>query len=1251
MGSIVALATASDLRQIQNFNQSWTFQLGDYPGAEATNYDDSAWENDGLPHCFSMPYFLWPQFYSGYGWYRKHFTVPADWAGERVSLDFDGVFQDAQVYVNGQLVGEHLGGYTGFCYDITTNVVLGDNVVAVRVNNLWNAQIAPRAGDFVFLGGIYRDAWLVVTDPLHVTWYGTFVTTPTLGMNGGVSSTVNIQTEIMNGNTNAVFCTVETDIEDANSNLVTTVSSTQTLQPGTTNVFSQTTPPVANPLLWSPAAPNLYCALTTVFNGTNAVDSYTTTFGFRWLNWTGTNGFLLNGSRFYFHGADVHQDHAGWGYAVADSALFRDVQMVKETGFNFIRGSHYPKAPAFADACDQLGVCFWSENCFWGSGAYGEGSWNTAGAYPNNSTDWAAFNASVTNTLADMIRIHRNHPSIVAWSMCNEPFFTAAATFTNMTALLTNEVMLTHQLDPTRPAAIGGAQRPTDSTRIDFIGDVAGYNGDGATISVFQDPGIPNMVTEYGSVSSTRPGDYDPGWGNLSFQLTNGFPIEYLWRSGQAVWCMFDHGSIDGSALETMGIVDYFRIPKLAWYWYRNAYAQVPPPAAPGGGTPAALQLAAGTTNLAAVDGTQDALITVSVLDSDGNPTSNSVPVTLTVTSGPGEFPTGTNITFLPPSSNPQSDISIIDSLAAIEFRTYYSGASVITATSPGLAGTNITLISQGAPAFVPGVSPPVPNRPYSRFTVASTNTISMTVALNRPTSATSSANGTASALANDGDTNTFWQAASSDTNASWQVFLEASYAVKIIELTFPTNANYQYTIDVSSNGTAWSKVVDQWQTVDTDQTRCSIGNFGDNIQYVGVNFTNLPAGLIPALAEVAVGGAQSLVFNSGQLGGTIIGTLGSYNNDGNTRELAMDWDMTTYFDGPNSSNGSNCWVGLDFGSGVSNVINQIEYCPRFDIPQRMVGGVFQGANRPDFSDAVMLFTVTAQPPTNALTAVAVTNSTPFRYVRYLSPVGGWGNVAEVQFYNVSLSPTNITWSAPTPITTADATLLPPPGQVIVGAATFGGTAYTVTLTNGMKINFTSDGSVATASGIGNATGAYNGNTGNANFNAALNEFYWDGGPKTITLNNLTPGIRYAVQFFGLDDRSTENLRQAYLQDPNLPSDVSPTWHMGDNVCVVGTFTASSSTQTIIEQLPGNDSGGDVNDGNANDLVLRMVRPTVSALLNNQDGTFTVSWSQAPNAHLQTTTNLANAVWTDLATNGLVTIPATGAQFFRAVVP
>jgi beta-galactosidase len=441
--------------------------------------------------------------------------------------------------------------------------------------------------------------------------------------------------------------------------------------------------------------------------------------------------------------------------------------------------------------------------------------------------------------------------------MSNEPFFTASGTISAMRGLLTKEVNLTHLLDPMRPAAIGGAQRPTDNTRIDLLGDIAGYNGDGATLAPFQNPGVANMVSEYGSSNATtRPGSYDPGWGDLGSQITNGFPTEFAWRSGQTRWCMFDYGTHFGPSLATTGIVDNFRVPKRAWYWYRNAYAKVPPPTWPAAGTPAGLQLTASTTTLGAVDGTQDALLTVTVLDAGGKPINNNVPVTLTVTSGPGEFPTGPSITFTPPSNNdPQSDIAIQDGQAAIEFRTYYSGTSVITATSPGLKSATVTITSQGSPAFVAGSTPSTPIRPYSRYTGDNpTTTTSLTLALNHPTSASSTGTGT-SANANDGDTSTAWLAASNDTSAWWQLSLEVARTINTLEVTFPVAGNYRYTIAISSDGKTWTTAVDQAQTTSTAQTQRATGTFGTNIQYVRVNFVGLPPGQPAGLAEVVVGG------------------------------------------------------------------------------------------------------------------------------------------------------------------------------------------------------------------------------------------------------------------------------------------------------------------------------------------------------------------------------------------------------------
>ncbi len=255
----------------------------------------------------------------------------------------------------------------------------------------------------------------------------------------------------------------------------------------------------------------MYSVKTVVLDDGKPVDDYMSPLGFRWFKWTADQGFFLNGEHYYFKGANVHQDHAGWGDAVVESGFFRDVKMMKDAGFDFIRGSHYPHAPAFSDACDELGMLFWSENCCWGSGGFkSDGYWNSS-AYPVNAADDADYEASVKASLRDEIRIHRNHPSIVIWSMSDEPYFSDKSVMPKLRKFLKELVAYTHELDPTRPAAIGGCQRGD----IDKLGDVAGYEGDGARL--FANPGIPNVVIEYGSPITDRPGKYDPCWGDLPF--------------------------------------------------------------------------------------------------------------------------------------------------------------------------------------------------------------------------------------------------------------------------------------------------------------------------------------------------------------------------------------------------------------------------------------------------------------------------------------------------------------------------------------------------------------------------------------------------------------------------------------------------------------------------------------------------------------------------------------------------------------
>jgi hypothetical protein len=838
-----ALFAAAPPRELHNFNRDWKFQLGDHAGAAAATFDDAAWEDIGLPHSFSQPYFASSRFYTGYGWYRKHFAVPENWSGKKLFLEFDGAFQDAEIFVNGRRIAEHKGGYTGFSFDITDAVKTGDNVVAVRLNNLWNAQLAPRAGEHVFSGGIYRDVRLVVTAPLHVTWYGTFVTTPQVSAESG---TVNVKTEIRNDGATGKNCVLQTDIFNPNGNLVASISSTQSVAAGTTVIFDQTSAPITKPKLWQPDHPFLYTAVSKIFDGENLADKFSTPFGFRWFKWTPDEGFFLNGKHLYFKGADVHQDHAGWGDAVADSGFFRDVNLVKEAGFDFIRGSHYPHAPAFADACDQLGVLFWSENCFWGMGGRSpDGFWN-ASAYPTNSADDAAFEESVKDSLRDMIRINRNHPSIVAWSMCNEVFFSEKSVLPKVRNFLTELVALTHELDPTRPAGIGGCQR----AGLDKLGDIAGYNGDGARL--FINPGIPNLVTEYSSVRAVRPGKYAADFKNLlegPGDKTQPFFWRYPWRSGEVLWCMFDHGSIAGDEGKT-GIVDYFRLPKRGWYWYRNEYAHIPPPQWPVGGTPAALKLSADKTTLKSADGTDDSQIIVTVVDAAGNVLSNSPPVTLTVESGPGEFPTGPSIAFAP-----DSDIAIRDGEAAMELRSYYSGKTVIRATSPGLKAATLTITTLGGLKFIPGETPTAKPHPYVRFAGSaagfSATPLNTIFGLNNPILASSETPEHAASFGNDGNPATFWQAKDDDTNAWWQVDLERAVTMAQVKINFSSAENYRYKIETSNDGAHWTLAADDTQTISTEKVRMDAFAPGVSGHLLRVTFIGKPA----ALAELEIAG------------------------------------------------------------------------------------------------------------------------------------------------------------------------------------------------------------------------------------------------------------------------------------------------------------------------------------------------------------------------------------------------------------
>lgn len=679
------------MREYRLLNNNWKFTYGDKVGASPDEIN--RWQDIGLPHSFGIPYFMEKEFYLGYGTYSKWFELSKEDCKKRILLKFFGAFQKAVVVLNGKQIGEHRGGYTPFLVELTGNIRPGQNHLIVCVDNLWDATLAPRGGEHQFNGGIYRDMQLILTAYDYIEEDGVFVQTTQLKKEkDSWHAELKIGTQVHASEKSDLFefdsMMLETCICEGKEVLARSV---EPLVMGNSEICQSISLTGITP--WSPDTPKLYIVVSRVLCNGIECDCVRTSVGIRTVRFDKDEGFFLNGEHFSILGANVHQDHAGWADAVTRSGIRRDIQMIKECGMNTIRGSHYPHHPYFAQVCDEKGILFWSEMCFWGTGGDKQEGYWTASAYPPNESDQTAFEKSCLDQLEEMICTQRNHPSIICWSMCNEVFFTDAPVKDKAKELIRKMVERSHELDPSRPAAVGGAQRDG----FDVLGDLAGYNGDGAAL--YHDPGFPSLVSEYGSSIETRPGKFEP-------RFTDGTEIDYPWRSGKILWCGFHHGSIfDG--MGSMGMIDYYRLPLACWYWYREHLAGKSAPKPKKEGTPFQIRLSSDVNRFRA-NGQEDAWICAELLDQEGNPISNEIELTFTVEKGDGIFPTGKTITFSPEKKN------MLDGLAAIEFRSWYGGENVIFATADGVKSAKICIFADGEPKPKNTVLNPMLPPPYT---------------------------------------------------------------------------------------------------------------------------------------------------------------------------------------------------------------------------------------------------------------------------------------------------------------------------------------------------------------------------------------------------------------------------------------------------------------------------------------------------------------------------------------------------------
>ncbi len=337
----------------------------------------------------------------GTGWYRKHFRLdPAD-KGKRVSVRFDGVYMDADVWLNGQSLGNHPYGYTSFAQDLTPHLKAAgqENVLAVRVRN------EGKNSRWYSGSGIYRHVWLTVTDPVHVALWGVYVTTPRVS---GQTATVKVATTldpVEGGGGQDVL--VQTRIVGPNGKVVKSAQAPARVN-ATTASHSEQVFEIASPHLWSPQSPGLYRAEVEIVAGAEVKDRSETTFGIRKVEVDAQHGLRLNGQPFKLKGGCVHHDNGPLGAAALDRAEERRVELLKANGFNAIRTSHNPPSPAFLEACDRLGMLVIDE-------AFDQ--WEQA----KNPQDYHRFFKEwCERDIADMVRRDRNHPSVLFWSIGNE---------------------------------------------------------------------------------------------------------------------------------------------------------------------------------------------------------------------------------------------------------------------------------------------------------------------------------------------------------------------------------------------------------------------------------------------------------------------------------------------------------------------------------------------------------------------------------------------------------------------------------------------------------------------------------------------------------------------------------------------------------------------------------------------------------------------------------------------------------------
>ncbi|MGI4749727.1 MAG: beta-galactosidase GalB [Janthinobacterium lividum] len=592
----LSFSAKAQTKAIQDFNQNWTFNLGDVPTAKNLDFNDSGWRKLNLPHDWSIE----GQFSKdnpaspeggalpgGIGWYRKTFIVPASSQGKIISIDFDGVYQKSQVWINGHLLGMRPNGYISFRYNLTPYLFYGSkkNVIVVKADNSVQPNSRWYSGS-----GIYRNVWLVTNPKLAVNHWGTFVTTPKVSAQ---TASINVKTSIRNLTGKLQNATLTSVLYDAAGKIVLVKTTTGISIKDTVKEVSQDFA-VNTPNLWSVEKPYLYKLVSKVTDDHSVSDTYETNVGIRYFNFDADKGFSLNGKPMKILGVCDHHDLGALGAAVNKRALERQLEILKGMGVNGIRTSHNPPAPELLDLCDKMGFVVMDEafDC-----------WEKQKAkydYHLYFKDWHK------RDLQDQIFRDRNHPSVMIWSIGNEIPEQGEKSGARIAQDL---AAIVHSLDTTRPITAAN-NNPDTSNKIIRSGaiDLIGYNYHHEDYPTFHDryPGKKFIATETVSGLEMRgyydmPSDsiriwptswdkpfvkegnqvsaYDnvrPPWGS-THEATWKVMKKYDFLSGMFIWTGFDYLGEPTpyswpSRSSYFGVVDLAGFPKDIYYMYQSEW-------------------------------------------------------------------------------------------------------------------------------------------------------------------------------------------------------------------------------------------------------------------------------------------------------------------------------------------------------------------------------------------------------------------------------------------------------------------------------------------------------------------------------------------------------------------------------------------------------------------------------------------------------------------------------------------------------